>query len=222
MALLERIATLVRANLNELADRAEEPVIMMKQLVLDMENQLMQVKTQVAISLADQHLLQRKRQENLVKIDEYTHKAQLALEKGQETLARAALERRLSHEQLSPGFDQQLSDQQTQVENLKSALTGLDAKLTEARAKCDMLIAQHRRSRALGKAVDAASTKASFTRAEDKIIHASAVSQARAGLLAANSDEQLERLVKEDKIDRMLEELKAGKPTPARIGGSTE
>ncbi len=222
MALLERIATLVRANLNELADRAEEPVTMMKQLVLDMENQLMQVKTQVAISLADQHLLQRKRQENLAKVDEYTRKAELALEKNQEQLARAALERRLSHEQLAPGFDQQLADQQTQVENLKSALLKLDGKLAEARAKCDMLLAEHRRSRALGKAIDAASAKTTLTRAEDKILQASALSQARAGLLAADSEEQLERLVKDDKIDRMLAELKAGKSGQARIAGSSD
>ena len=107
MALLERIGTLVRANLNELADRAEEPVVMMKQLILDMENQLLQVKTQVAIAIADQHLLERKRVENLSKAEEFQRKAELALEKGQEPLARAALERRLSHDQLSQGFDQQ-------------------------------------------------------------------------------------------------------------------
>ena len=115
-----------------------------------------------------------------------------------------------------------MADQQTQVENLKSALTKLDAKLVEARAKCDMLIAQHRRARAIGKAVDAASVKTSLSRVEQKVLHESAVSQARAGLLEAGSEEQLERLVKEDKIDQMLAELKARKSGPARIEGSTE
>ena len=60
MAVLERVATLVRANLNDLIDRAEDPEKMIKQVILDMENQLLQVKTQVAISMADQHLLQKK------------------------------------------------------------------------------------------------------------------------------------------------------------------
>src|SRR5207247_786948 len=55
MAVLERVATLVRANLNDLIDRAEDPEKMLKQVMLDMENQLLQVKTQVAISMADQH-----------------------------------------------------------------------------------------------------------------------------------------------------------------------
>ena len=60
MAVLERVATLIRANLNDLIDRAEDPEKMIKQVILDMENQLLQVKTQVAISMADQHLLQKK------------------------------------------------------------------------------------------------------------------------------------------------------------------
>ena len=50
MALLERVSTLLRANLNDLIDKAEDPQKLLRQLVLDMENQLMQVKTQVAIA----------------------------------------------------------------------------------------------------------------------------------------------------------------------------
>jgi hypothetical protein len=65
MALLERVGTLLRANLNDLIDRAEDPEKMVKQVILDMENQLMQVKTQVAISIADLHLLEKKGDENI-------------------------------------------------------------------------------------------------------------------------------------------------------------
>ena len=64
MALLERVATLVRANLNDLVDKAEDPEKMIKQVILDMQNQLLQVKTQVAISIADQHVLEKKQKEN--------------------------------------------------------------------------------------------------------------------------------------------------------------
>ena len=58
MALLERVSTLIRANLNDLVDKAEDPEKMIKQVILDMQNQLLQVKTQVAISIADQHVLE--------------------------------------------------------------------------------------------------------------------------------------------------------------------
>lgn len=60
MSLLERVSTLLRANLNDLVEKAEDPERMLKQIVLDMENQLLQVKTQVAIAIADQHLLEKK------------------------------------------------------------------------------------------------------------------------------------------------------------------
>jgi phage shock protein A len=63
MALLERVSTLVRANLNDLIDQAEDPEKMIKQVILDMHNQLLQVKTQVAIAIADQHLLEKKKKE---------------------------------------------------------------------------------------------------------------------------------------------------------------
>ena len=80
MAILERVATLVRANLNDLIDRAEDPEMMIKQVILDMENQLMQVKTQVAISMADQHLLQKKQSEHEDRAAEWMKKAELAVD----------------------------------------------------------------------------------------------------------------------------------------------
>ena len=90
MAVLDRVATLVRANLNDLIDRAEDPEKMIKQVILDMENQLLQVKTQVAISMADQHLLQKKLSEHTDKAAGWMRKAELAVDKGQDDLARAS------------------------------------------------------------------------------------------------------------------------------------
>ena len=81
MALLDRVATLVRANLNDLVDRAENPEKMLKQVILDMENQFIQVKTQVAIALADLHLLEKKKKENEEQHAEWMRKAELAVEK---------------------------------------------------------------------------------------------------------------------------------------------
>ena len=60
MGLLERVSTLIRANINDLVDRAEDPEKLIKQVILDMENQYLQEKTQVAVSIADQHMLEKK------------------------------------------------------------------------------------------------------------------------------------------------------------------
>src|SRR5476651_742916 len=111
MALLELVATLLRANLNDLVDKAEHPEKMIKQVILDMQNQLMQVKTQVAIAIADQHLLGKRQKENEDKVAEWMRKAELAVDKKEDDLARASLQRVESYRELSENFAQQLVDQ---------------------------------------------------------------------------------------------------------------
>jgi len=215
MALLERVSTLVRANLNDLIDKAEDPEKMIKQVILDMQNQLLQVKTQVAIAIADQHVLEKKRQESDEKTAEWVRKAEMAVDRKQDELARAALERSVSYRQMAENFKQQVGDQKAQVENLKSALQKLEQKLAEAQAKKDLLIAQHRRARAASKATDAQfatsdhSTAATFERMQDKVRHSEAVSQAKAEIFKDDVDEQFAALDKQDKIDKMLAEMKA-------------
>src|SRR5689334_6929952 len=180
MALLERVSTLVRANLNDLIDKAEDPEKMIKQVILDMQNQLLQVKTQVAISIADQHVLEKKQIENEENERQWMKRAEMAIDKHDDALARAALERSMSYKSLAATFRQQVDDQKGQVENLKSALLKLQQKLSEAQSKADMLIAQHRRSRALGKATEAKnamgdnSNAAAFDRMKHKVQHSEA------------------------------------------------
>ena len=215
MALLERVSTLVRANINDLVDRAEHPEKMIKQVILDMQNQFLQVKTQVAIAIADQHLLDKKRKENEDKVAEWMRKAELAVDKKQDDLARAALQRVESYRDLSEGYAQQVADQKAQVENLKTALRQLEQKLTEAQAKADLLIAQHRRARAVSKASDAkmasgnGSSGAAFDRMKHKVAHSQASSQAKSEMAADDVEDRLAALEKEDRIEQLLVELKA-------------
>jgi phage shock protein A len=214
MALLERVSTLVRANLNDLIDKAEDPEKMIKQVILDMQNQLLQVKTQVAIAIADQHLLEKKQKENEDKVAEWMRKAELAVDKKEDDLARASLQRVESYRDLSESFAQQVIDQRAQVENLKAALRQLDQKLTEAKAKADLLIARQHRARAVGKASDAKLTigdnskAVAFDRMKHKVARTEAVSQAKAELAADDVEERLAALEKEDRIEQLLNELK--------------
>jgi phage shock protein A len=220
MAVLERVATLVRANLNDLIDRAEDPEKMIKQVIMDMENQLLQVKTQVAISMADHHLLQKKQEEHEDRAAEWMRKAELAVDKQQDDLARAALERFQSVTKLVDGYKQQVDDQRQQVDILRKALEQLDQKLGEARAKSDLLLAQHRRARSLGKANDAQlaiggrGPAAGFDRMERKVQRSEAVSQAKSELVGDDVDRRLDALQKEDEVGRLLEALKARRTQP--------
>jgi phage shock protein A len=221
MALMERVATLMRANLNDLVDRAEDPEKMIKQVILDMQNQLMQVKTQVAIAIADEHLLMRKQKENEEKHVDWVRKAELAVDKKDDQLARAALDRSLSSRQMAENFRQQAEDQAVQVENLKSALQKLEQKLGEAVAKSELMLARHRRARALDKAADAhAASSASsgslaFDRMKNKVERAEALSQAKAELLGETVEDRLASLERQDQIERLLTDLKARKALTA-------
>ena len=215
MALLERVSTLIRANLNDLVDKAEDPEKMIKQVILDMENQLLQVKTQVAISIADQHVLEKKQQENAENERQWMRRAEMAVDKGDEALARSALERSMSYKNTAESFIQQVEDQKAQVENLKTALLKLQQKLAEAQSKSDMLIAQHRRSRAMNKATQAGmsvgeeSHSAAFDRMKSKVRHTEAEAQAKADLVADNVEDRFAAMEKEDEINRLLADLKA-------------
>jgi phage shock protein A len=217
MALLERVGTLLRANLNDILDRAEDPEKMLKQVILDMENQLMQVKTQVAISLADLHLLERRRDENSRKGEEWMRKAELAVTKQQDDLARVAIERSMSSGKLAASFAEQIADQRAQVENLKSALLKLEGKLSEARAKSELLLAKHRRARAASRVADAntnfegQSISPAWNRMNDKVNRAEAFGQARAELVGESGgsvEDRFAALEKHEEVERLLADLK--------------
>ena len=215
MGLLERVSTLVKANLNDLIDKAENPSKMIKQVILDMENQLLQVKTQVAISIADQHMLEKKEKEHDEKAAEWLRKAELAVDRGQDDLARAALERQKTSERTVDSFRQQVADQRAQVTTLKAALGKLEQKLAEAQAKSETLLVQHRRARALGKASDAQigigdrSSIRTFDRMKEKVHREEAVSQAKAELASGNLEDRFTQLERDDEVDRLLADLKA-------------
>jgi phage shock protein A len=215
MALLERVSTLIRANLNDMIDKAEDPEKLIKQVIVDMQNQLLQVKTQVAIAIADQHLLEKKRKENEDAAIEWRRKAELAVDKKQDDLARAGLERSISADEMAKSFAQQVADQKIEVDNLKNALNKLEAKLSEAQNKSDLLIAQHRRARALNKAHDAriaigdGSKAAAYDRMKNRVAHDEAVAQAKNEISSDSIDDRFASMEKEEAIDKLLAEIKS-------------
>ncbi|MBV9760237.1 MAG: PspA/IM30 family protein [Acidobacteriaceae bacterium] len=213
MPLLDRVATLIRANLNDLVDKAEDPEKLLKQLTLDMQNQFMQVKTQVAIAIADQNLLEKKQQENLDGQKEWLRKAELAVEKKEDDLARIALERSLTYENAARNFAQQIEDQAHQVQTLRDALHRLEQKMTETKARTEILIAQHRRARLTAR-TGAASMKefesdAAFDRLKWKVSEAEALGQAQVAAGQPNTEQRFLALEKADQVDRLLADLKA-------------
>jgi phage shock protein A len=215
MALLERVGTLLRANLNDLIDKAEDPEKMMKQLMLDMENQLMQVKTQVAIAIADEHLLEKKRKDHETSEADWKRKAELAVRKGDDALARAALERVLSSRQMAASFTQQVEDQRVEVDTLKTALRRLEQKLQETRSRCEVLIAEHRRAKTVGRAqaareaIGKADRSVSIDRMKARVDSAEAHNAASREMMEGESlENRFAALEREEHIDSLLRDLK--------------
>jgi len=222
MALLERVATLLRANLNDMIDRAEDPQKMLRQLILDMENQLLQVKTQVAIALADQHLLEKKQAEHEESAGNWKRKAALAVTRQQDDLARAALRQQISHQQMAASFAQQLGDQRAETETLRTALSRLQQRLQETQSRCELLAVEHRRARASQKLTPGGSSaSATMARVRGRIDQASAAGRAQHTLLAAETgtnrdglseaelEERFAAMEREDQIEDLLRDLKA-------------
>lgn len=222
MALLERVSTLLRANINDLLSKAEDPEKLARQLVLDMENQLMQVKTQVAIAIADQHLLLKKKTDQETARAQWLRKAELAVAKQQDDLARAALERALSHQRMAEGLTQQHTDQTAEADTLRAAYNRLQQKLTETQGRVELLTTQLRRNRAAQKAnaaqamLDSGSAQRKLAQLTAKVDEADSRNQAARTLLAIASsetlDERFSTLEQNDQIEALLLELKERQP----------
>ena len=219
MAVLDRVSTLIRANINDLISKAEDPEKVIRQLILDMNNQLIQVKTQVAAAIADERLLQKRYEDNQKRADEWQRKAELAVTNSQDELAKEALLRRRSFQETADGFKEQWTQQAAQVEQLKDALTQLEAKINEAQTKKDLLIARSRRAKAettirktLANA-DSTSALGDFQRMEEKVDEQEARAKAYAELDEDTLDQRFKQMEQEDDINKELEALKA------KVGG---
>lgn len=214
MSLLERVTTLIRANINDLIDKAEDPEKMIKQVILDMQNQLLQLKTQVAIAIADHHLLVKKKDENEALAADWVRKAQFAVDRNQDDLGRVAAEKSIAFKRTAASFAQQIEDQNAQVELLKSALSKLQVKLAETQAHAEVVIAQHRRSKVLKKAADARWKVAelkdtgAFQRMKSKVQQTEAVGLAKTQMLDEDPADRLATLEHDEEVEKLLQEIR--------------
>jgi phage shock protein A len=148
MGIFSRIATLIKSNLNDLISRSEDPEKMLNQIVVDMNEQLVEARKQVASSIADEKRLEKQAHEETNKAAEWERRAMLALRANDENLAKEALARKKEHETLRDQFQDQWQKQKHAVEQLKLALRALNNKIEEAKRKKNLLIARKKRAEA--------------------------------------------------------------------------
>jgi len=148
MGIFARLATLIKSNLNDLISRSEDPEKMLNQVVIDMANQLIEAKKQVAVSIADEKRLAKQAEQEAANAAEWERRAMLAIKAGDDALAKEALARKKEHDQLATTLKDQWQKQKQAVEQLKTALRMLNGKIEEAKRKKNVLIARKKRAEA--------------------------------------------------------------------------
>ncbi|MFO0678618.1 MAG: PspA/IM30 family protein [Polyangiaceae bacterium] len=148
MGIFNRLAQLIKSNLNDLISRSEDPEKMLNQIELDMNTQLVEAKKQVARSIADEKKLAKQFEQEAANAAEWERRAMMAVRAGNEELAKEALARKREHDALAATFKDQWEKQKNAVEKLKMALRMLNDKIEEAKRKKNVLIARKKRAEA--------------------------------------------------------------------------
>jgi phage shock protein A len=217
MGLFDRISRVVRANLNDLVNKAEDPEKILEQSITDMQEDLVQLRQAVASAIATQKRTQTQYNQAESQSNQWQQRAQLALQKGDETLAREALVRKKSHAETASTLKTSLDQQSTQVESLKRNLIGLESKISEAKTKKDMLKArisaakaQEQLNNTIG-TLNTGSSMAAFDRMEEKVLQMEARAGASAELAGSSNslEEQFRLLEGSGNVDDELAQMKA-------------
>jgi phage shock protein A len=223
MAIMDRIVTIVRANLNDLLTRAEDPEKIINQTLMDMRQAQYEARMEVAQAMAEGKRLERDLRSHQDEAKSWLEKAEQAMKSGREDLAREALRRKKAAKDLAEGFEEQLASHRAMLERLTTQMRALDAKIEEAERKRKLLIARQRRVDAQG-SVDAAMAKtdtskafAAFERMENKVVSMEDRLEAERELSEALSlDDEFAALREDSEVEDELETLRA------RLGGASE
>lgn len=226
MGLFDRISRVVRANINDVVSKAEDPEKILEQSIIDMQEDLVQLRQAVAQAIASQKRNEQQYNKAQSEANAWQQRAQLALQKGDENLAREALTRKKTFAETAAALKNQLDGNTAQVDTMKRNLIALESKISEAKTKKDMLKARASAARAneqLQNAVgsmNTGSSMAAFERMEEKVMMMEAKSQTAAELAGSNLEEQFKQLESGSDVDDELAMMKAqlmGSPAPQQL-----
>ncbi|HEX7121176.1 MAG TPA: PspA/IM30 family protein [Gemmatimonadaceae bacterium] len=175
MGIFDRLATLIKSNLNDLISSAENPEKMLNQIIIDMRDQLMKAKQQVAAAIADEKRLRDQADNEYKLAQDWYQKAELAVRENRDDLAKQALVRHQEHLTHAQQLEATWQSHQLETEKLKASLRDLSDKIEEAKRKKNLLLARQRRAQAqkrIAETMSAMSEKSAFeafARMEEKI-----------------------------------------------------
>jgi phage shock protein A len=220
MNLLERVLTLLRANLNAMAEKSEDPEKTLRQLQLDMRNQLVQVKTQVATAIAEERKLEKRSNDLLAEATLWLKKAEQAIQQNNENSARDFLARYNDLTRQARRYAQQQKEQGQLVSTMRGILRQLEAKISEVDTTIELLVARKRSALLQQRVYDTLSKSGSpkdrerANRAQDTLLEVEARARALADLQQHDLDTQLAQISQEQLIEQQLRQLKHKKGQP--------
>ncbi len=241
MGIFQRLMTVIRANINSLIGRAENPEKVLDQLVVDMRGQLAKTKQEVAAAIADEKKLKAQVEKEKKSADEWERRAMLAVQEERDDLATSALLRHNEHLQQAQQLHETWVRHKTDVESLKGSLRDLNDKIEEAKRKKNLLVARQKRVEAQRRIQETVSTMSdrsafeSFRRMEERIDdmerEALAAAELAGELEGDNLSQQFQQLEFKGNADLQLIELKRkmgklppgeGAERPQLTGGESE
>lgn len=215
MNLLERVLMLLGANLNAMIEKADDPEQVLRQLQVDLRNQLMQVKTQVATAIAESHKLQKRQKEKETEAENWLKKAERAVQQKNDDVARSALAHYNDLFRQAQRYQQLQHEQDQLVATMRGALRQLEGKISEVETTIDLLVTRKRNAllqqrvyEALQKTGDLKERERA-RQAQDAVMEAEARARALADLHRRDLDTQLGQLSEEAVIEQQMEDLRA-------------
>ncbi len=219
MKLLQRVMMLIRANINDIVEKSEDPEQQLHQLQQDLRNQMMQVKTQVATAIAQEHTLHLRCEELSKRASEWQRKAETAVARGDDAQARSALQQRLDSMRLLESYRRQHEEQQHLIVTMRNALKQLQAKTEETELNIELLQMRRRRAQIQQSVYETLSktrqeqTQERVRKAEDQVMDDEARAAALHDLAHADPldglDAQLAQRSKQEIVEEHLERLRA-------------
>jgi len=219
----------IRANINSLVGAAEDPEKILEQAVMDMQEDLVQLRQAVAGAIAAQKRTERQCSQAESTAAEWYQRAQLALQKGEENLAREALTRKKSYQETATAMKASLGQQNAVVTQLKENMRALESKISEAKSKKDMYIARARSAKASERLqemmgnLNTGSALSAFERMEEKVMQLESRSEAIAELGTNDLEKKFLSLEGAEDVDSELAAMKAqmlpGNNTPKLPSG---
>ncbi len=214
MGIFTRLRDIISSNLNAMLDMAEDPEKMIKLMIQEMEDTLVEIKASCAGAMAQAKKIDRQLEQALRRVDEWAAKAQLAVNKGREDLAREALIAKRSYARTAEILQRELAEAETVVRQYQADIVQLEEKLAEVRERQRVLVQRHiharqqKRARQNMRRADSPDVILRFEMFKSRIERLEAEAEMENFGRRPPLEDEFERLVSDDEIERELAALK--------------